>query len=155
MISSVILPPAVYADHNPEYEVSYRASERKLANLSIMKSTLLDVIKAYGSSTDDTNDEYTWEKDGWTLSCLIDSSDSKVISIDVQGKKIPRNIGITGSGLKVGDDLRAVRRIYGPTYHRGKSYVSFEWRDGVTLDIDLNEEGKIMRFFLSAVEAAE
>jgi hypothetical protein len=150
-----ILPQTVYADHNPPNEVSQRPSERQLAKIFIMKSTLQDVVKIYGEPTDESNDGYIWEKEGWTLNCLIDTPENKVISIEVQGQRMPKSVGVTGSGLKVGDAISSVRRIYGTTFHLGDSFVAFEWRDGVTLDIDFDKAGKINRFFLSAVEAAE
>jgi hypothetical protein len=79
--------------------------------------------------------------------------------IEVEGSQPTGRIHGTGRGLKLGDDLADVRRIYGPRYKvRNKPKlnihdVMIQWRvEEFSLVAELNKKGKITKLSLFAPE---
>ncbi len=157
-LSFLFLSSLTYGDHNPENQISKGKAEHLLANITIMKSKLADVIKIYGKPNRIEYDQYFWQKRDWTLRLIFETSDEPVINIDVRGKDVPKQIGVTGSGLKIGDSVSKIRKIYGKRYHErnlpniGIHDIMIEWEEGVSLVAEIDPAGKIASLSLSAPE---
>jgi hypothetical protein len=158
MLCLLLLCPLVYGDHNPENEISKGRAENRLANIILMKSKLADVIKIYGKPSRIESDEYYWQHSDWTMRLIFETPNDPVVNIDVRGRNIPKHIGVTGSGLKIGDSLLTLRKIYGTRYDERNlpniriHDVMIEWEEGVSLVAEMDAAGKIVSLSLSAPE---
>ena len=92
-----------------------------LASVHLNRTELSDVIRAHGKPSKVEGDDYYWVKNGWTLHLVVYRGDGIVngeyiAMIEIQGKNVPRSIGRTSRGLRLGDTIFALRRIYGKRF---------------------------------------
>jgi hypothetical protein len=102
---------------------------------------------------------YQWETDGVQLRASLrygtrnsQRVESTLCVVEVRGTRPSRNgIGITGSGLALGDSITDVRRRYGSriVVERAR-FLHVYWKDGTELEIDLDDKGRICRMRLLA-----
>ncbi len=165
------LVPAARADHAPEWQMSTKRPETALAGIHVGKDSIAEARKVLGQPTHskDLADfpgeaEYTWEKDGLriVLGTAFDPEkrtprDEIVYSVKVSGTKAPARYA-TKAGVKLGDDLRALIRAYGPVYttswrpsNPGSQTFTFIFSDETELSASLSSyEGKIVALDLIA-----
>jgi hypothetical protein len=165
------LVPAARADHAPEWQMSTRKPETALAGIRVGKDSIAEARKVLGQSTrsKDLPDfpgeaEYVWDKGGTqiVLGTGFDPEkrsprDEIVYSVKVSGTKVPARYA-TKAGVKLGDDLRALIRAYGPVYTTswrpskpGSQTFTFLFSDETELSASLSsQEGKIVELDLIA-----
>ncbi len=122
-------PVAGRADHAPEWQVSTRKPETILAGVHVGTTSIDGAKKLFGAPTrsQDLPDfpgaaEYVWEQPGLRVELGTfynpehrTGKEEVVYSVSVSGAKAPVKYS-TGGGIKIGDDLRALIRAYGPVY---------------------------------------
>ena len=168
-LSSVTL-----ADHLPEKDLARGRPETSLAGVDLSHAKLADIIKLYGRPTKvegvDTQNprivdsfDYTWVKSGLNLRVVVQRSSvptkfEYVSAIEVEVGTSRRN-GRTGAGLRLGDTVRDLRRIYGNRFrvHRNSKYevyaVTIQWRrEEYSLSVSLDEHDRIVALSLYAPE---
>src|SRR5205085_11168079 len=134
LLSAISLAPICVADHLPPKLQARGKSEKRLAGILLERSKVSDVIKMYGKPSEVQEQEkpadlnvvdiydYYWIKPGVKLHLLVyRGSELKggeyIALIEVEGSRAKDVIGRTGSGLKIGDSLADLKRIYGRRFH--------------------------------------
>ena len=164
---------AAYADHLPGSLLAKGEPETKLAGIDLKTANLKDVIKLYGKPTrkikvqnNPTWTGYVWELKQAKIELGVnDLPDNQVDDIYVEGTSSSR-VGETGRGLKLGDDINDIKRIYGENFEvqkinsidkrmeftgvmSGYKRVTIQWEsEEFTLTAGLNKEGKIFALWL-------
>ena len=168
--------PISRADHLPDNLQARGKPETRLAGIHLTDHTKLsDVIKLYGpptkvkASESDRPDfsssyDYYWVRPGLNLHVLIERLPRKIpeweyVSLVEVDSGTSRKIARTGKGLRVGDTLKDLKRIYG---HRFKVRdipklkihdVMVQWhREEYSLVAKLDRRNRIKSFGLSAPE---
>jgi len=160
---------SIGADELPAKDQARGKPEKTLAGITLDRSRISDVIRLYGKPSKVSTDpkpanlnvvemrHYYWIKGSTTLHVAMYGE--YMGFIDVQGRPSARQIVRTGKGLKIGDDLADVRRIYGPRYKvrnipKLKIHdVMIQWRTKeYTLGAVFDEKGKIKSLSLVAPE---
>jgi hypothetical protein len=160
---------SVNADELPPSEQAKGKPEKILAGIKIDRSRISDIIKLYGKPAKVSIDpkqpnlnvvetrHYYWTKGSMRLHVAMYGEYMGFIA--VQGAPGSSQIVRTGKGLKIGDDLADVRRIYGPRFKvqnipRLKIHnVGIQWRtQEYSLVADLDEKGRIKGLILMAPE---
>jgi hypothetical protein len=160
---------SVNVDHLPASEQAKGKPEKILAGINIERSRISDIIKLYGKPAKVSIDpkpsnlnvveirHYYWSKGSMTLHVAMYGE--YMGFIDVKGAPGSSQIVRTGRGLKIGDELAAVRRIYGPRFKVQNipqlkiHNVGIQWRtQAYSLVADLDEKGKIKGLILMAPE---
>lgn len=166
----LLLTPAI-ADHLPPKLLARGTPERTLARVTFGKTTLTQIIHTYGSPTrrlkvpnNPTWSGYIWESPNGRLEIGVDEGPkgASIGSVYVDGNGRNRT-GVTGAGLKLGDNLMALKRIYGnrfksvemPSFRPGdrKDFMGvpgihqifLQWRsEEFSLIVGLDQAGKII-----------
>jgi hypothetical protein len=149
------------ADHLPPELQARGRPEKELARIHLEHTKLPDVIRMYGkpskvekqpSPPDIALTDYYWNLSNGRLHLLMDQD--YISLVEVEGSALR-----TGRGLKIGDDLNDVRRIYGSRYKVRKipsaniHEVMIQWRsEEFSLVVGLNKRGRIKSLSLSAPE---
>ena len=115
---------AARADHLLETLLAKGKPEVELARINLETSTLEDVIRHYGPPTQEVGAQnnpnwtgYIWELPRAKLEVSVDRDqtgtqiDNIYIAGTIEGKD-----GLTGRGLKLGDTLTDLKRIYGNVF---------------------------------------
>ena len=171
----LLTAPVCLADHLPSELQARGTPERRLAGIRLDRSKVSDVIKMYGKpsrvvhhpkppnlNTVDTY-EYFWTKPGVELHLLVYrlgvTGGEYIALIEVEGSRASGTYGRTGKGLKLGDKLVDLRRLYGRRFKRdrlptGEMYaVTVQWRsEEYDLGAWFDERGRITKLSLSAPE---
>jgi hypothetical protein len=109
------------ADHLPERLLAAGKPEITLAGINLKTSKLNDVIRMYGQPTRQREvpnnpswTGYVWELPYAKLELGVNrgSSGTQIGSIYVEGTANGQ-VGSTGRGLKLGDGIKTLKRIYG------------------------------------------
>lgn len=121
------------ADHLPDNLLAHGRPENTLAGINLEKATLDQVLQKYGPPAKKVNvpnnpdwTGYLWQIGGLRLEVEAFHSANKVsldrISIVRTGTMdtTASNAGSTGAGLKLGDGLDALKRVYGTKFHLSK-----------------------------------
>jgi len=164
------------ADHLPTNILARGKPETKLAGISLTeRNKLADVIKLYGRPTKvktwksdnpdvSTSYDYYWIRASLHLHVLVERLPRKIpnweyVSFIAVDSGTSRKIGRTGKGLRIGDYLRDLKRIYG---HRLKIRdipklrihdVMIQWHsEEYSLVATLDRRNKITGLGLSAPE---
>ena len=151
------------ADHLPENLLARGKPEKILAGIHLARTKLSDIIKTHGEPSKIEDEDYYWEKDGWTLHLNYYRSEAMkggyINLIEIEGANVPRQIAATGRGLRLGDTIPDIRRIYGKKFKERKipEYnihdVSLQWiRANEGLVVVLDEKGRIKKLSLFAGE---
>jgi hypothetical protein len=161
---ALLLCSSVRADHLPENLLAGGKPEKVLASIHLERSRLSDVIRAHGEPSKIEGDDYYWEKGGWKLHLVIYrgsgiKNSEYIAMIEVEGANVPRGVDKTGRGLRLGDTISAVRRIYGRKFKERKlpklqiHDVMVQWRrEEVSLVAELDGRGRIKNLRLFAPE---
>ena len=170
LISIVFFTGAARADHVPEHLLARGTPEKQLAGVHLESSTIADVIKKYGkpskiekqpSSSQFEMVDYYWDLAKSRLHVLVVfmGCTESISLIEVEEPGNSKRFAGTSRGLKIGDRLSDLRRIYGKRYAirripRQKIHdVRLEWRDGgFSLVSELNKTGRIKKLSLIAPE---
>jgi hypothetical protein len=166
------------ADHLPDPLLSLGKPENTLAGIDLTSAKLQDVVRRYGTATRKitapNNPDWTgyvWEKSALKLEVgLQGSADLGVInSVYVEGAD-HGSIGSTGAGLKLGDSIETIKKIYGTRFQEIKQrqvhqerrefmgpaqshLIVLQWKTlEFTLMIGLNQGGKIEALMLMPPE---
>ena len=160
----------VQADHFPPSKVASGVPEHVLSGVNVYEDNIRGVIEHLGKPnriTSSTNPDYPsgsgersyeWNRGGIRLRVgtefRTNASTSKAVEsapmiVDVWGDRAD-TLGTTGRGLSLGDDLSAVRRIYGPRFQKYPRSIKLQWKDETTLSIDLSKTGRITHMQLVA-----
>jgi hypothetical protein len=164
------------ADHLPDNLQARGAPETTLAAIHLTDRTkLADVIKLYGQPTKVSGSEetdpniassyhYYWVRPGLNLHVLVERLPRKIpgweyVSLVEVDSGTSRKIARTGKGLKVGDSLKDLKRIYGYRFKvrdipKLKIHdVMIQWhREEYSLVATLDRRNRITSLRLSAPE---
>lgn len=126
ILSLIGFGAAARADHLPEHLQNSGNPERRIGGINLESFKLTDVVKLYGQPTrvkawesDDpkfaNSYDYYWIKRDVTLKVVIQRvSNFEYISlVEVEGAPTQKRIGRTGAGLRLGNTLADLVRIYG------------------------------------------
>ena len=122
--------PLTHADHLPDELLAHGRPETRLAGIDLRRAKLAGIIKRYGKPSSvkewESGDpkvassyDYYWNKHRLKLKVVIVRLPGLeyVSFVNVKGPKTLNQIGATGAGLKLGDSLSDLKRLYG---HRFK-----------------------------------
>ena len=84
--------------------------------------------------------------------------ETQIYSVEVDGEKALRDIGVTGAGLSLGDNFDRARQVYGSYFFwrvlpDAQRLIVIEWENKTTLAITLDRKGRINRIILEPSEA--
>lgn len=169
LLSIISFGSVSYADHLAPKTQARGKPEKTLAGISLGRSKIADVIKLYGKPSRITKEpkppnlnvvetsHYYWLKGSARLHLLVEGD--YIALIQVEGSPSSGRIVRTGRGLKIGDDLADVRRIYGTRYKVRNipnlkiHDVAIEWgTEEYGLVADLDAKGRIKKLSLNAPE---
>ena len=157
-----------HADHLPENKQARGNPEKRLAGIHLERNKIADVIRMYGKPTEIRKQpgppeiamtDYYWRKGKFELHVLVirSSGTSWISLVEVEGAT--GTAGRTGAGLKIGDTLSDLKRIYGPRFHLRNipnlkiHDVMIQWRkEEFSLVAELDHRGKITKLTLSPPE---
>jgi hypothetical protein len=153
------------ADHLPPELQARGRPEKELARIHLEHTMLADVIRMYGkpskvekqpSPPDIAMTDYYWNLSRGRLHLLMVQNYISLVEIEGSLESVWSQ---TGRGLKIGDDLNDVRRIYGPRYKVRKipsadiHEVIIQWRSKeFSLIVGLDKKGRIKSLSLYAPE---
>jgi hypothetical protein len=110
------------ADHLPEHLQATSKAETKLAGLSITKDgeSVSEAIKLYGEPTEKNvvANNPAWIGYRWSLGKAlleVETVHGRVTGVYVE-RTADGPVSRTGAGLKLGDDLKRLKAIYGPRF---------------------------------------
>jgi hypothetical protein len=90
--------------------------------------------------------EFYTDKKGRTL------VESRPIVVDDWGQNGDAKMGVTGSGLSIGDDLAKLKKLYGDRFQTDPHSIRIEWKDETTLSVDFSNDGHITHMQLLAAQ---
>jgi hypothetical protein len=161
----------IHADHLPQEKQALGKAEHVLAGVNVYKGKVADAVRRFGTPArieDQTDSDYPdgsgektyhWELAGLRLQlATVYRTDSKrhaVIEsppqiVDVWGGLSTSSAGRTGAGLRLGQTLQDVIRVYGPRFQQNDSSVVLQWADDTMLVIDFDGSGRIAHMHLEA-----
>jgi hypothetical protein len=171
----LLIPSIAKADNLPENLQASGKPETTLAGINLETTTLIDVIRLYGLPTREerTSRDPDWIGYIWELPqakielSFYNTGTGNIADIYVEGTT-KGQIGSTGRGLKLGDDLNKLKRIYGnrfmlQTLRKDSSEkreeftgvsvankrVIIQWGlEGFTLTVGLDGNGKVTAMWL-------
>jgi hypothetical protein len=158
-----------HADHLPLKDQAKGKPEKMLAGIMLDRSRISDVIKLYGKPSKVTREpkpsdlnvvetsHYYWLKGATKLHLLVYGEYIELI--EARGSPTSGQMVRTGRGLKIGDNLADVRRIYGPRYKVRNipelkiHDVMIQWRsEEFSLVAELDGKGRVKSLSLSGPE---
>ena len=175
-VSLIGLSSTSHADHLPDNLQARGTPETTLAGIHLTEHTkIADVIRLYGKPTEVKGSEsdnpniassydYYWIRPGLDLHVLVERLERKIpgweyvslVEVDVGTS---RRVAKTGRGLKVGDSMKKLKRIYGNRFKirdipKLKIHdVMIQWRrEEFSLVATLDEHGRITALALAAPE---
>lgn len=176
LLSAISLATNCFADHLPPELQARGKPEKRLAGILLDHDRISDVIKLYGKPSRmekqaeppdanwvDTYDYY-WTKPDIKLHLVVErgkeiKGGEQIALIEVEGSRATGIIGRTGSGLKLGDSLADLRRIYGKRFKERNipklriHDVMLQWRsEEYSLIAEFDQRGKIKNISLSSPE---
>jgi hypothetical protein len=163
------------ADHLPEKLLADGKPETTLAGINLRNTKLNDVIRMYGPPTRKVKAPnnpawtgYVWELPNAKLEVGVnsDASGAQIDDIYVEGTA-DGQLGSTGRGLKLGDGIKTIKRIYGRHFQltqlRNKpkkrmeftgvsvanQRVTIQWNsEEFTLTAGISSNGKVVAMWL-------
>ena len=159
------------ADHLP-YDLQAKGRpESRIAGIDMKRARLTDIIRLYGrpsrvEGVDHHNPRiadsfnYYWVKPGLNLHVLIQRLPNlEYVSLIEVETGTSRKNGRTGAGLKLGDTLQDLKRVYGNRFKMWNNpklkvhAVTLQWRrEEFSLEAALDEHNRITAFTLAAPE---
>ena len=165
------LQPPIFADHFPPSDIAIGKAEPLLGGISIHNDTVASVMVRMGQPDkfeESTSRDYPlgsgerryeWNRDGirlrmgtefYTDKKAMTLVESPPIVVDIWGQHGGGKLGITGSGLSIGDGLAKVKKLYGDRSQTDPHSVTIQWKDETTLSIDFSNDGHITHMQLFA-----
>ncbi len=165
VLSLLLFGSTCSADHLPTELQARGRPEKKLARIHLERTKLADVVRMYGkpskvekqpSSADIAMTDYYWNLSKGRLHLLM--VQNYISLIEVEGSAESSRLQ-TGSGLKIGDDLGDLKRIYGPRYKLRSipslsiHDVMIQWHsEEFSLVAELDKKGRIKKLSLFSPE---
>ena len=165
VLSLLLFTIVCNADHLPPELQARGRPEKKLARIHLEQTKLADVIRMYGkpskvekqpSPPDIALTDYYWNLSKGRLHLLM--VQDYISLVEVEGSAGSAWLQ-TGRGLRIGDNLDDLRRIYGPRYKvrnipsANIHDVMVQWRSKeFSLIVELDKKGRIKKLSLSAPE---
>jgi hypothetical protein len=178
LLTSLVSTSAL-ADHLPEAQLANGKPEVVLAGIDLEQAGIDDVIRLYGPPSRKLNfpnnpawTGYIWETRRAKLEVGVNSGPNRdrITDVYVQGTD-RRSMGTTGRGLKLGDNLTELKRLYGDHFQVEDSSLGFvsnrkeftgvanahrvriQWRSiGFTLTAGFTDAGNIAALWLLSPE---
>lgn len=176
LLTALLSASTCFADHLPPKDQSKGLPEKTLAGITLDHTKVSDVIRKYGNPSEVQKEKnppdsnvvdtyhYRWHKRGIKLHLAVFHFDETrngedIAVIEIEGSRPTDRIYQTGRGLKIGDDLADVRRIYGPRYKLSNipslsiHNVEIQWRsEEYSLIAELDKKGRITKLSLFSPE---
>ena len=165
VLSLLLITIICNADHLPPELQARGRPEKELARINLEHTKLPDVLRMYGkpskvekqpSPPDIALTDYYWNLSKGRLHLLMVQNYISLVEVEGSAESVRLQ---TGRGLKIGDDLNDVRRIYGARYKVRKipsanvHEVMIQWRSQeFSLIVGLDKKGSIKSLSLSAPE---
>ena len=156
------------AQHVPDDKTAPGKSDAILCGIAVHKTTIRQAIQQLGRPTIITDEpsaaregggrSYFWKIGSERLELFTwndHGNESIPYSVEVWGTAPDRSIGKTGMGLRLGDTLLDLRRIYGDRFEKktlvnDTVMVTVQWQDETTLYVYFNNHGQINHLHLLA-----
>jgi hypothetical protein len=163
-LALIFLNTVSHADHLPPNLQARGNPEKRLARIHLERTKFADVIRMYGKPSKVSKQpgppeisltDYYWRKGKGRLHVVMDRSYgmSQISLVEVEGAM--GSAGQTGAGLKIGDNLADLKRIYGPRYKVRNipnlkiHDVMIQWsKQEFSLVAELDHRDKIIRLTL-------
>lgn len=180
LAAAALLPIAMpgRADQLPQALQAMGIPEMTLAGITMSRTTLEDVIAAHGPPSqvqqpphNPAYSSYEWKFQGLILQIGVQRVTKQcrtIGSVYVEGSS-GGGIGITGAGLHLGDDIEALKRIYGDRFKitdvsrlhakglntgtPGDRQIFLQWAAGGSMLIGLDRAGRIIAMRLDPPNA--
>jgi hypothetical protein len=149
---------SVRADHLPDNKQASGKADTVLCGFDPYSTPMGDILSKLGKpdriepwKVNKVNVTYWWSRGLLTIQANTyqfgDYMNKPPVSIEVNGSD-PDGFCTTGRGLKLGDSLADVRRLYGKRYDvrstgKGKRTITIQWKDESTLLVDLTKSGHV------------
>ena len=159
------------ADHLPPEKRARGKAEHVLASVNVYTGKSADAVRRFGKPDrveDITNSDYPvgsgersyfWKRDGVLLRVgtvyRTDPKTTKTIEssptiVDAWGLSLGGGLGATGAGLRLGQGLADVVRLYGARFQKDSNGLLIQWDDDTEMVLDFNETGRINHIHLEA-----
>jgi hypothetical protein len=161
------------ADHLPEELLASGKPETILAGIDLKTTKLKDVMRKYGSPAREkswiSGTGYVWQLPHAKIELSVNRGrlGTQIRAIYIEGTA-SESVGSTGRGLKLGDDVKKLKRIYGgkfelqtlrnePSENRieftgvsvANQRITIQWRlEDFTLTVGFDGNGKIIAMWL-------
>ena len=136
-------------------------ADNRLSGLNLHRAKIDDAITRYGTPTNPTRfleigkslggNDYEWRKHGLLMQLHTCDDGETLCSIEVRGTKADDNFGTTGHGLKLGNTMADVRRLYFPRFSpvpdNDESQVTLVWGQ-TTMHLYFDDVGRVNRIIL-------
>ena len=176
LFAALAFQTAARADHLPERLLAQGNPEISLAGINLKTTKLDGVIRKYGPPTRElrvpnnpTWTGYLWEFPHAKLEIGVNgvSSGTQIEDVYIEGTATG-TLASTGRGLRLGDDIATLQRIYGNNFELSSRSAdaprtrteftgvtgahhtaTVQWRsDEFTLTVGFNDEGKVTAMWL-------
>ena len=169
LVMFMCLASIAFGDHLPATLQASGVPEGQLGPVRLEYTSKNDLVKIYGPPLEDKTfpddhdksrgeRSYIWKVDGQKFGVgtwFRPQGESAIDSAQVW-KGQGENALMTGRGLKVGNSLSDVRRIYGKRFKLGRRidtkrlYIFLQWRNGTELHVDFGPDDRVDHMLLIA-----
>lgn len=156
---SLLFAGPVLADHLPDNKLASGKGDTVLCGFDPRFTPMKDILSKLGKPDridpwpeDKLNFTYQWSRGPLTIEVntyhfYADYLNRPPVWIEVSGSD-PEGFCKTGRGLKLGDSLADVRRLYGKRYgvtrtSKGEQSITIQWEDEATIFVDLTKDGHV------------
>jgi hypothetical protein len=153
LILLALFPVVLCADHLPGRLIAQGEHETSLCAIEVNHSHVDELMQRFGTPA--VYDKYpkvkdqaeiSWDKDGARIHTYV-NVDQVAYAVEVSGA--PSDQDATGRGLRLGQTIADVIRIYGNRYRKRGTQVTLQWADGTELRISF-EKNRIAKLMLVA-----
>ncbi len=147
------------ADHLPDNKLASGKGDTVLCGFDPHFTPMKDILSKLGKpdriepwEKDKVNVTYLWTRGPLTIEVntyqyYADYLNRPPVYIEVNGSD-PEGFCPTGRGLKLGDSLADLRRLYGQRYQvihtgKGERSITIQWNDESTLIVELTKSGRV------------
>lgn len=144
------------ADHLPESLLAQGPREVSLCGINVYHSRVPELMKKFGKpftyekypKTEEAA-EMVWHANGSKIHVTVNTIDI-AYAVSVEGK--PSDLTSSGRGLRLGQTLDDLKRIYGNRFLKQGNNITLQWADGTELRASLRENHVIALTLIAAVE---
>ena len=163
----VLYAVASSANHLPQPKIAIGRSEFGLCGINVQHSSITEVLNKMGppDAVEGEKDRYIWHKQGVRMEVgTITALDSDgnltkdyVAYVAATGDKSVGVFGTTARGLRLGDTLNDLERLYGRRYVKRLSggilrSITIEWKDTTFMEVAFSLDGRITEIKLDSPE---